>query len=213
MKFPRDPNRRSFFWLSILSASAGVLTALAIGLLTGPGSLVGQATDAPADGFSPVFTTAHRSAGDAVRHFLGLRDEPVQPIPFTHRVHVEQGDLQCSFCHDGVTIGPVANIPSIQTCMFCHTEVAVDRASIQLLTAYWDRGEEPVWDRVYGWEQEDHVRFNHAPHVNRGVECSTCHGDVASMTVAERAVEHTMGFCMNCHEQEQASVECITCHY
>jgi hypothetical protein len=97
--------------------------------------------------------------------------------------------------------------------MICHSQVATDREPIQMLTSYWDRGEEPVWQRVYGWHDEDHVRFNHAPHVNQGVQCATCHGDVSQMTVAERAIDHTMGFCMNCHEQEQASIECIACHY
>ena len=55
--------------------------------------------------------------------------------------------------------------------------------------------------------------INHAPHIRAGVECSTCHGDVASMTVAERVVDHTMGFCIDCHKSKQASIDCLACHY
>jgi len=57
------------------------------------------------------------------------------------------------------------------------------------------------------------VRFNHAPHVRAKVECATCHGDVAKQTVAERVVDHTMGFCVSCHQAKKASNDCLTCHY
>jgi hypothetical protein len=26
-------------------------------------------------------------------------------------------------------------------------------------------------------------------------------------------VDHTMGFCVNCHNQSGASNDCLTCHY
>jgi hypothetical protein len=199
------------WWVGALTSGI-VGTALLFALVTGANSLLAQNSQF-ADEQESVFSPAHRSFGEAVAHFVGWRSAAVQPIPFTHQIHDEEVGLQCSFCHDGVTIGPVANIPSIRTCMLCHTEVATDRPPIELLTSYWERGEEPVWQRVTGWDDEDHVRFNHAPHVNQGVECAACHGDVGQMTVAEPVIEHTMGFCINCHEQEEASTECIACHF
>ena len=69
------------------------------------------------------------------------------------------------------------------------------------------------WQRVYGWLEESHVRFNHAPHIREGVDCSTCHGDVRQMTVATRAVDHTMEFCVTCHREKKAPDDCLTCHY
>lgn len=179
-----------------------------------PGTAVAQVSDLGESPPSDVFSPAHRSLGEAVRHFLGIRPDPVQPISFSHDMHVNDVDLECSFCHDGVTIGPMAGIPSISTCMLCHTAVATDRESVQAMVSdYWDRGQEPPWQRVYGWLEEDHVRFNHAPHVLNGVECSTCHGNVPEMTVAEPVIEHTMGFCVSCHEQSGASNDCVVCHY
>ena len=43
--------------------------------------------------------------------------------------------------------------------------------------------------------------------------CAMCHGDLTQMTVAERVVDHTMGFCIDCHKQRGASNDCLTCHY
>jgi hypothetical protein len=198
-------------------AGSVVAGLIVLGLLVLGGSLEGQ-SDAPlaSSGDSPVFTPAHTSMIEAARHFLGLRADPVQPIPFIHQIHIDEAFLTCDYCHSGAGRGPVAGFPSVNVCMDCHlgvAGVATDREPIQTLTAYWERGEEPPWQRVYGWSEEAHVRFNHAPHIRAEVDCTTCHGDVAQMTVAERVVDHTMRFCVECHEQRQASIDCLTCHY
>jgi hypothetical protein len=33
------------------------------------------------------------------------------------------------------------------------------------------------------------------------------------MTVATRVMEHTMGFCLDCHKERNVSNDCVTCHY
>ncbi len=193
--------------------AAIVLAGLTWGLVD-EASFIGQSNPPPSPAqISPVFTPAHRTLGEAVRHFFMLRSEPEQPLPFTHVVHIELAGLDCVDCHNGVETGPIAHIPSVMLCMDCHDFIATESPAIQTLTAYYERNEEPPWQRVYGWNEEAHVRFNHAPHIRAGVECATCHGNVAQMTVAERVVDHTMGFCINCHEQEQASKDCLVCHY
>jgi hypothetical protein len=98
--------------------------------------------------------------------------------------------------------------------MSCHEDIGnPGDARIQTLRAYAARGEDLPWKRVYGFVEEAHVRFNHAPHLRVDVECSNCHGDLTQMTVAWRAVDHTMKFCIECHEQTKASVDCLVCHY
>jgi hypothetical protein len=173
-----------------------------------------RAADAqPSGGTSLVFTPAHRTFGEAVRHFFGMRSRAEQPFPFPHNRHVEKG-LKCTeYCHEAVTKGPVAGLPSIKTCMICHDAIATERPLIQKLAEIQKTGVDLAWQRVYGFAHESHVRFNHAPHLRAGVDCTTCHGDVAKGTVAERAVEHNMGFCVNCHREKQASNDCLTCHY
>jgi hypothetical protein len=170
-------------------------------------------TVSPASGqSSPVFTPAHRTVGDAIREFFAARPKPVQPIAYTHKVHLANG-MQCTDCHVGVDQGPDARIPSVNFCMTCHQVIAVDKPEIKKLAAYRARGEDIPWQRVYGFEPSAHVKFNHAPHIRAGVDCAKCHGDMRTQTVAERKVDHTMGFCVDCHKQQNAPVDCLTCHF
>jgi hypothetical protein len=164
---------------------------------------------------SPEFTTAHASFTDAAKHFLSIKPQPQQPIDFPHKIHnVNEIGIECRECHSGVQTGARAGIPSINFCMTCHEELGdASDPRIQSLRAYAKRGEDLPWQRVYGFLEESHVRFNHAPHIRANVECTTCHGDVTQMTVAERVVDHTMSFCINCHKQKGASNDCLTCHY
>ena len=48
-------------------------------------------------------------------------------------------------------------------------------------------------------------------HGAAGVTCIECHGAVEA---ADRLRTHTfyMGFCLNCHKQLEASLECTACH-
>jgi hypothetical protein len=192
---------------------AAALVGAIVGIVSVSARLEGQATRSEEAARSGVFTPAHDSFGAALSHFLGIRSEPVQPIAYSHRLHVADVDLGCTFCHDGVSVGPQAGIPGVGECMLCHSEVGLGLPEVQALRRYYDDGVEPPWERVYGWPEEAHVRFNHRPHHNAGVGCETCHGDVSGMDAAERAVEHSMDFCVNCHDQRQASNECTACHY
>jgi len=110
-------------------------------------------------------------------------------------------------------MGPVAGLPSVRTCMICHNTIATDRPRIQQITAMREQGIDLAWQRVYGYPAPAHVKFNHAPHIRAQVECATCHGNIAEQTVAERNVDLSMGFCVTCHNENKASVECLTCHY
>ena len=161
---------------------------------------------------SDVYTPAHATVGEAVRAFLNLRPAATQPIPFPHKIHIEK-QAMCTDCHETVERGPVAGIPSVKTCMICHSQIATDRPLIKQVTSYSDKGVEIPWQRVYGFTREAHVRLNHAPHIRASVDCAACHGDVAKQSVAERVVDHNMGFCVKCHEQKNAPNECLTCHY
>ena len=159
-----------------------------------------------------VFTTARPTFGAALDDFLNRRPEARQPIEFPHNIHVGK-EIMCEFCHEGVATGPVAGLPSVRACMICHAAIATDRPRIQQITAMSEKGIDLAWQRVYGFSNDDHVRFNHAPHIRAKVECATCHGNVGEQTVAQRSVDHTMGFCVNCHNERKASVDCLTCHF
>jgi len=160
-----------------------------------------------------VFTPGHSTAWSAVRDFFDWRSrDPVQPIAYTHKVHLANG-LQCDSCHTGAAQGPIAVIPGVKFCMSCHLVIAADKPEIKKIAAYQARGEEIPWVRVYDYSPSAHVRFNHVPHIRAQVPCSTCHGDMTKQTTARRVVDMNMGYCINCHKVNQASIDCQTCHF
>ena len=160
-----------------------------------------------------VYSPARATLAEAVNDFFGIRPTARQPLPFPHKTHVENKVGCTEYCHEGVVKSPIAGLPSVKTCMICHESIAVDRPLIKQVADHSKRGVDLNWQRVYGYPQESHVRFNHAPHIRAKVECTTCHGDVAKQTVAERNVELTMGFCVSCHKERKAPNECLTCHF
>lgn len=191
-----------------------ILAALVVGweFLRFAPSVPGQPLPQASSPSSPVFTLGHSGMLEAIREFFDYRTSPQQPIAFTHRLHLAKG-LECTGCHQGVQRGPNAGLPSVKLCMTCHLAIATDRPEIKKVAAYLARGEEIPWQRVYGYYPSSHVRFNHAPHIRAGVACSACHGDMTKQTVATRAVNLDMGYCLNCHKQRNASIDCITCHF
>ncbi len=197
-------------WALVTSVVAG---AGCSGWNTRSEQVQAQRVDQPSRWGTPsVFTPANRTAGQALRSHFGLRPEPQQPFPFSHQIHLDKG-LACTDCHEGVERGPRAGLPSINTCMICHSQIATDRPLIQQLTKMQEQGLDLAWQRVYDYTREAHVRFEHAPHIRAGTACATCHGNQAEQTVAVRAVDMDMAFCVNCHTQKQASNDCLTCHY
>lgn len=133
------------------------------------------------------------------------------PIAFSHETHVDTAELDCQFCHAYARHGPVAGLPPLARCAGCHRFVAAENPDVARLLARFDAGEPLAWPRVH--DLPDHVRFTHKRHVRAGVACSACHGDVGRMQLAEQTAPLTMGWCMNCHETQQASTDCLTCHY
>lgn len=159
-----------------------------------------------------VFTPEHATVAQAIRDFAGWRPLPEQPIQFPHKTHLARG-VKCESCHAGAATGPVAGIPNARFCMSCHQLFATEKPEVRKLAAYFSRGEDVPWQRVYGFSPTAHVKFNHAPHIRAGVQCSACHGDLSQQTVAVRAVKLTMGYCLDCHRSRQASTDCTTCHF
>jgi len=134
-----------------------------------------------------------------------------QPIAFSHRVHTTANAIPCQLCHTYARRGPVAGIPSVQRCVQCHLTITPDAPEIARLMAFWEAREPIAWLRVH--DLPDYVRFTHKRHVAAGVACETCHGDVARMDAAVQTAPLTMGWCVSCHQERSASIDCLTCHY
>ena len=50
----------------------------------------------------------------------------------------------------------------------------------------------------------DYVYFNHSVHVNRGVSCVECHGQINKMDEVYQAKPLSMTFCLDCHRDPAA---------
>jgi len=146
--------------------------------------------------------------GDSVDN-VGYK--PDQPIPFPHDLHAGEKKIPCQYCHSSARRSHVAGVPPLNTCMGCHRYVATDKEPIKYLTAKYEANEPVKWTKVH--DIPDYVRFTHQPHVLAGVGCESCHGDVKKMGVAAQAKPLQMGWCIECHLENEVPVSCSTCHY
>lgn len=55
--------------------------------------------------------------------FTDVGYQPVQPIPYSHKLHVGELGLDCRYCHNTVEKAAHAAIPSTQVCMGCHEKL------------------------------------------------------------------------------------------
>ncbi len=137
---------------------------------------------------------------------------PPQPIAYDHAVHLAEG-MECTRCHSGAEEGVQAGLPPLRLCASCHRRIIPDHPEVQKVLAAWEAKEPILWRKVNHLPDEAMVHFNHRAHARAEIECLTCHGDLASMTVAEPVVNvSNMGWCVECHRDNEASDDCLTCH-
>ena len=122
---------------------------------------------------------------------------PEQPIPFSHKLHAGDNSIPCLYCHAGATKSRYATVPSTDLCMNCHQVTRTSVDSIQQLTEAYQTGQPIFWKRVH--RLPDHVYFDHRPHVNGGIACQVCHGEVETMEVLQQNMSMRMGNCLSCH--------------
>ncbi|MDZ4785602.1 MAG: cytochrome c3 family protein [bacterium] len=136
---------------------------------------------------------------------------PEQPIKFSHKLHAGDLKMECQFCHWTVTKSPFAAIPEAEICMGCHAALIPKQSpEVDKLKKYYTDNQPIPWEKVH--VMPDHVKFNHKRHVKAGVTCQECHGQVPQMEVVERASSMKMGWCIDCHRNRGASIDCSTCH-
>lgn len=136
---------------------------------------------------------------------------PEQPIAFPHPQHVQTLGMNCLYCHNAANKSPDPGMPATATCMGCHLLVAAQSPEIVKLREYAQDSTPIPWVRIH--KVPDYVQFPHMRHVNAGVTCQTCHGEVQKMPRVYQYSSLNMGWCVNCHVERQARYDCATCHY
>jgi len=122
---------------------------------------------------------------------------PDQPVPFSHKHHVEGLGLQCQYCHTSVEKSSYAGIPPTKTCINCHAQIWTNAELLRPVRESWATGASINWIRVH--DLPDYVFFNHEIHVNKGIGCASCHGRVDQMPLMYQQNTLQMEWCLNCH--------------
>ena len=122
---------------------------------------------------------------------------PDQPVPFSHKHHVQGLGLQCQYCHTQVEKAAYAGIPPTKTCINCHAQIWTNAQLLEPVRQSWATGASIQWIRVH--DLPDYVYFNHEIHVNKGIGCASCHGRVDEMPLMYMQNSLQMEWCLNCH--------------
>lgn len=130
--------------------------------------------------------------------------QPIQPVPYSHKTHIGQLGLDCRYCHTGVEKSWYANIPSPSVCMNCHAQVLPTDPRLAPVRESFKTGAPVPWVQIH--RTSDFVYFNHAVHVNRGVSCVSCHGQINEMVEVRHEKPLTMSFCLECHRNPAPNI-------
>jgi hypothetical protein len=144
---------------------------------------------------------------------LNVNYQPVQPVAYSHALHVGQLGVDCRYCHNTVEQADFAAVPPTETCMNCHRVIWTKSEKLQAVRDSFGAGTgasgikpgQPVpWRMVT--TVPDYVYFSHAAHVNSGVGCGECHGGVNHMETVYQAKPMNMAWCVQCHRDSAARI-------
>lgn len=130
--------------------------------------------------------------------------QPIQPVPFSHATHADQMGIDCRYCHSAVEKSWYSNIPAAGLCMNCHSQVLKDDPRLALVRESALSGKPIPWVQVH--KLPEFVYFNHSVHVNRGISCYECHGQINKMEEVRHAQSLSMTFCLDCHRDPAAKL-------
>ncbi len=130
--------------------------------------------------------------------------QPIQPVAFPHSTHVDQLGMDCRYCHSTVEKSWFSNIPASSTCMNCHNQVLKDDPRLAMIRDSAQTGKPVPWVHIH--RLPDFAYFNHSVHVNRGVSCVHCHGNINRMDEVQQAKPLNMTFCLECHRNPEPNL-------
>lgn len=124
-----------------------------------------------------------------------------QPAPFSHKHHAKELGIDCRYCHTGVEDAPYAGIPATEVCMTCHSQIWTNSPLLLPVQESYLKNIPLRWNKVN--KVPDFVYFDHSIHIDRGVSCFTCHGDVTEMNLTFKTYAFEMLYCLDCHRNPE----------
>ncbi len=128
---------------------------------------------------------------------------PESDIIFAHNNHT---DIECAECHTSVESSELStdvNFPAMDVCADCHDIDAEDECEL------CHRDSEDPQTSPHG---ERTILFSHKNHIERGVQCTGCHGQIAVSTNLTAEYMPDMRSCFACHDNKKAGDRCSVCH-
>jgi menaquinone reductase, multiheme cytochrome c subunit len=130
--------------------------------------------------------------------------QPVQPVPYSHKLHAGDLGIDCFYCHYTVYKAAFAAVPPTQVCMNCHTKVRDQSPRLELVRDSFRTGQPIPWVHIH--RLPDFVFFNHEAHVTAGVSCVSCHGRIDQMVEVHQEKPLNMAFCIACHSDPAPNI-------
>ena len=127
-----------------------------------------------------------------------------QPVPFSHRHHVDELGIDCRYCHTSVERTATAGIPATEICMNCHAQIWKDSPTLEPVRASLASDRSIEWVKVH--DLPDFVYFDHSIHVAKGIGCASCHGRVDHMNLTWQESSLQMEWCVSCHRNPELHV-------
>jgi len=89
------------------------------------------------------------------------------------------------------------------------------------LAEHYKSGKPIFWKRVH--KVPDFAYFNHSVHVNKGIQCESCHSEIKQMEKVGQMNSFTMRHCLSCHRNaherlpdvegiKNGPTNCFACH-
>ena len=134
-----------------------------------------------------------------------------QPIEFSHKTHAGTNEIPCEYCHSYARRSINSGAPPVESCIGCHQVIkgteTDQQDKITQVIEYWDAKKTIPWKKIH--DNPDFVHFSHKRHVNVGMDCTDCHGDINKLdliTFDTMIADLSMGWCMTCHQKVQPTV-------
>ncbi|MBC7528547.1 MAG: cytochrome c3 family protein [Chthonomonadaceae bacterium] len=129
---------------------------------------------------------------------------PDQPIPFSHEHHVNELGIDCRYCHTSVEKAAHSNVPASETCMSCHSQIWTNSPLLDPMRESYRTNTPVKWNLIN--KVPEFVYFNHSIHINRGLNCNTCHGPIQKMQMTYKGQYFHMVWCLECHRNPEKFV-------
>lgn len=126
-------------------------------------------------------------------------------IKFSHRFHIEDLEVECADCHGSAWTSSASSdklLSNHSDCSLCHEQEIEEDCLFCHTTDEYAPFKNPVRE----------LTFSHAEHVVQEIECIDCHKGLETVDFAAPANLPDMNACVTCHESEQQSLLCESCH-